>query len=493
MKKIVCVFLVFSFLFALVACNSEPSDPKPSNPAESSVESTAKDNNTSETETEVENDQKHSVLAYLEELLASYSWNPMSKLPATMLPSYKANHVAPTSANVDYSVFVNTNNIPVCSTGEQWHMILENTQQAQTFFNVLTVVEGLTSLSVTVFEAYLDKNPSDTAHHTFKESIYSVTIDCNPTTISYVLDYTAKIPLLGEQTIQIAMEMDILTKSKNVRVQLGDANALTYTIEDNRYTFAIKYLDTDVVGVSISRTAYFAMEENKDGTITGHIYEYLTASSLEVASVADFYITDDYVTVVGNKASGMLAFEGYICELYSTSTGKLLAYEVREKLEALGTEITYNTLFFNLTSINGINSVRYIQEAEDGKSHFYVNNSSSAWESKDVGGLSLKTASRRFDIEFRTQYAYYYDAEQDAYVEIALKIPMLFVQEEYYSDLAKDVKSKNNVTVSVNVSENNLSKLMSDYAALIDVLITNKNAITSSAIIEMIGTKKNFS
>ena len=168
-KRAFCVFLVFSFLFALVACNSEPSDPKPSNPAESSVESTAKDNNTSKTETEVENDQKHSVLAYLEELLASYSWNPMSKLPATMLPSYKANHVAPTSANVDYSVFVNTNNIPVCSTGEQWHMILENTQQAQTFFNVIAFI-----LTYFIIRIWVERE--DTPMGTIYHSLIGITM-----------------------------------------------------------------------------------------------------------------------------------------------------------------------------------------------------------------------------------------------------------------------------------------------------------------------------
>lgn len=54
-------------------------------------------------------------------------------------------------------------------------------------------------------------------------------------------------------------------------------------------------------------------------------YALLTPRYL-IANLFDFYIDDDYVTAVGNKADGMIGFTGYICELYDVDTGKMLAY-----------------------------------------------------------------------------------------------------------------------------------------------------------------------
>lgn len=99
---------------------------------------------------------------------------------------------------------------------------------------------------------------------------------------------------------------------------MGEPNALYYEISENSNKFAIKYL-----GV---RRAYFSIERNNDGNVEGHIYEYLTYEGIGISSSADFYIDDDYVTAVGNKADGMIGFTGYICELYDVDTGKMLAY-----------------------------------------------------------------------------------------------------------------------------------------------------------------------
>ena len=70
---------------------------------------------------------------------------------------------------------------------------------------------------------------------------------------------------------------------------------------------------------------------------------------------------------------------------------------------------------------------------------------------------------------------------------------MLFVQEEYLTDLVSDVKSQNSIDITVNISSVNLNKLMSDYSSLVDILIENKEKITSEAIKAYIGSKKVFS
>ena len=54
-----------------------------------------------------------------------------------------------------------------------------------------------------------------------------------------MVDYTANIPVIGETTVQIALAMDIETSERNVRIQLGDANALSYKITENSYELSL--------------------------------------------------------------------------------------------------------------------------------------------------------------------------------------------------------------------------------------------------------------
>ena len=215
----------------------------------------------------------------------------------------------------------------------------------------------------------------------------------------------------------------------------------------------------------------------------------MTVEGIGVNSSADFYITDKYVSAVGNKASGIPGFTGYITELYDRASGKMLGYEVKEVLKG----ITYNTFWFKLSDVSGINSIKYRQSTEEEKAAFFVNNRTQEWKSKTVGGIGTKMLSRRFDIEFRNQYYYSYNAEENVYTEYTVSVPMLFVQVENYETLTKDVSSVNSgVNVSVTMNSADFDKLKSDYASLIDVFITNKDSVTEEKIIEFIGEKVTF-
>ena len=414
-------------------------------------------------------------------LLNGYKLDPMSYIPTSMRFSYSDNLVDPEDLVDDYSGFVNVSAIPV-GFGEQWHMVLENLQQSEVFFNAISVVDSISAASISAFNNYIDSNPANTAHHTFKSGIYNVTISYNGECLYYVLDYTANIPMFGAQTAQIALSMDVNTGERVGRIQLGDANALTYRISENSYELGVKYLGT--------RRAYFGVEKNADGSANGHIFEYWTLDSITpFSSSAEFYITDDFVSVVGNKADGMTGFTGYICELYYTEEGKMIGYEVQETLSA----ITYNTLWFNLSDISGIYSIKYLPENGNTPAQFFLNGSTTAWETKKVGGLlNLKALSRRFDIEFRTQYVYSYDAVNETYVEHKIEIPMIFVQEENYDTFLQDVNSVNNVSIGVTLTNTELNKLLLDYDELIPVFIVNKNNITPEIILAYIGNKINF-
>ena len=417
------------------------------------------------------------IKAMLSALLIGYELNPYSYIPESMQVDFSSNLVAANDIITDYSTSQNISNIRY-GYGEQWHMVLDNLEQTKNFFNVLSVVETLSAISITTFNNYYDTNPQDTAHHEFVNGIYNVTIDFNGEVLYYALDYTADIPIFGNQTVQIVLSMSAETGEKAVRIQVGDANALKYTIHENSYTFAIKYL-----GV---RRAMFSVLRDANGNVSGNIYEFLTVSSAEIASAADFYITEDYVSVVGNKADGMVGFTGYINELYGVDDGRLIGYEVQETLSKL----VYNTLWFNLDDIEGINSIRHAIANE--KDVFFVNEATDKWETKNVGDIGGKMFSRRFDIEFRTQYVYSYDAGNGKYIEHKIRVPMIFVQEENFDTFVADVKATNGVTIAVNVSSTDIDKILDDYEKLIPKFIEHKETVTPDVIIAYIGNKVSF-
>ena len=340
----------------------------------------------------------------------------------------------------------------------------------------------ISTSSITAFNNYFDKNPADTAHYEFTSGVYNVAIKFDGEILYYVVDFTANIPVIGETTAQIAMTMIAETGEKSVRIQLGDANALTYTARENSYEFAIKYL-----GV---RRAMFTIAKDNLGNISGNIYEYLTVSSLEVASAAEFYISGNYLSVVGNKADGLIGFSNTICELYNANTGKMIGYEVNETAEKLGITVNFDTLWFNLNDVAGINSIKYVAATQDDTAKLYVNGLTAEWETKNVGGFSLASFSRRFDIEFRTQYVTSYDSTEQKYTVHMVQVPMLFIQEDYFDSHSEDIKSANkNVNAEVAVSDKNLDELTTAYTELVPEFIKNKDLFTVDLILAYIGEK----
>ncbi|MFA7076470.1 MAG: InlB B-repeat-containing protein [Candidatus Izemoplasmatales bacterium] len=415
---------------------------------------------------------------YLEALLENYSMNPLSYVPDSMLPG--ANLVTDQQASLNFENNTNVSAISYVGHGDQWNMVLTNIEQSMVFFNLLSVVDSISGASIVAFNNYLDSNPAEANSYEFLSGIYQVSILFENNVLSYVLDYTANLPVFGEQTIQIALTFNIQTFAKTGRVQIGNAHALRYEMTENSYKFAIKYL-----GV---RRAYFEINRSQNGNVSGKIFEYLDVELAIISSAAQFYISDDYVSVVGNKADGMMAWTGYINEVYLVDSGIMCGYEVRETLSS----VTYNTLWFNLDDIMGISSVKKAAAPIENANPdlVYVNGSANVFATKTVGGLNLKSLSRRFDIEFRTQFFYYMNGEE--LMKVALSVPMLFVQQENYSTLKADIESTNSGVVSnfaVTLSATHINKITSDYSTLIDAFILQKDSFSIEMIISFIGSE----
>ena len=141
--------------------------------------------------------------------------------------------------------------------------------------------------------------------------------------------------------------------------------------------------------------------------------------------------------------------------------------------------------------IDGIRSIKFTPKSETNENDaYYLNGSSAQWVAETWGLLGgLKSASRKFDIEFRTQYFYYFDAENNKYEKIEVEVPMFFIQEEVFDNLTDDVKDSNGIEISVSVNDNDLKTLLGEYDAKINLVTLNKDKYSVDAIIAYIGEK----
>ena len=429
----------------------------------------------------------------LKTLMSVLKQDPYSFIPEAMRDDYSDNYVSEESVTYDFSSFNNVSNIKYGGFGEQWNMVLENIKESENFYKVLTIGETLINASVVLFNNYLDNNPGDTASHELKETEYTAKLDCSNIEIDYSIRYKTNmtIPFFGEVTPQVDMSYELISGLRNVRIQLNDNNALKYSVGEGCYAFGISY------GVStVSRKAYFEINDN-EGEIEGHIYEFVQYKDKDlVPSAADFYIDEDYVSVVGNKAKGIVGFTGYINELYKADEGKLLGYKVRESFSKWGVNKTYNTLWFNLNNITGINSVKAVSnggvDSHENSYDIYLNGSGTKFEPKRNSILTVKT-SRRYDVEMRKQFFYGLDGENNI-VKYEVNVPMMFIQdngtesgETNYSTFESDIQTTNGITASVNLNSTYLEKIRADYLELIDIFIENKEAFSGDYIDTFIG------
>lgn len=443
-----------------------------------------------ETEAHIQGLLVNTVKEYVARLTAVETATAYDYLPTAMNPSYSINVVNASSINYDFTSFTNVSTINQAGYGEQWQMVVENINQSVAMAKVFNVAQTALSSAGNAVDIYITNSYAEEMSHTFSESGYSGKFEFKDAKLVFNITLTDSVTVPGFGSVKpvIKMEYDLTKEAKGMFISLGDSYKVKYVITENGYEMATTYGLT-IAGKAASRSSYLSIVKS-NGKTTGHIYEYTTyEGSDKIKACADFYVENGYVSVVGNKSSGMTGFDGYINELYSANEGRLLGYEVREELTIAGVTGTYNTLWFNLWDIQGINSVKVTDKTDSNKSgkstvDVYLNGSSKmlspTYNTKPIIGKT----SRKYDIEYRTRYYYTYDAENDMYVANAVQVPMMFIQEgDNYNSFSADMLSDNGITASVSLSSNHLNKILDDYDTLIDVFITNKDAMSSEAII----------
>ena len=199
------------------------------------------------------------------------------------------------------------------------------------------------------------------------------------------------------------------------------------------------------------------------------------------------YVDDDYTTIIGTKGDFIVGSDGRNCEVYDNDTGLLVGTEVKESTSLY----SFNTYWFPLCDLEGITTIKKVDEKNSDNSNpdtVFVNGFTTALATKKFGGGILdniiKKNSRAFDIEFKTMYFYTYDEQTGEYTSIEMEIPMLFIQEEKYSEFKSSFKDANNITVSLDVNAKTLNAISFAYDTLLPVYEETKNAVTRAMIIE---------
>ena len=338
-------------------------------------------------------------------------------VPNAMKYSYSSNFVTADSINYDFTNFVNVSDINYGGFGEQWNMVTENLMDADKMLSVISKSYALIQACCQTLVDYYASDTCDEINYSFENDDYIVSVELSgltgPFSLTFKLKNGVTIPLFGN----VAPEINyvITPDNEEIFIELSDTNKLRFERNDNGLKVAIEY------GISQgNRTSYISFEKVSNSEINGHIYEYSTLGGKTLTkSCADFYMTSEYVSVVGNKADGIKGMTGYINELYKTSEGKLLGYEIMETIS----KVQYNTLWFNLNDIDGITSIKLTNHTDGNDNNkndndVYVNGSTSLFQPtwNTVPVLGTKT-SRKYDIEFRTRYFYEYDEDTQTYIK----------------------------------------------------------------------------
>ena len=364
-------------------------------------------------------------------------------LPESFAPE---NRLVSSATPIDYSTFVNISDIPTNGMGKQLNVVYGVLTKAESALSVVNVVYGSMNIVKNLYTEFLDSNPADYQYYEGNAGPFNFTLS---------LEETAYTMTASVGTVNVTITSSPEIGAYGARVQLTETTVLQYIVEDETFT----------IGLNILNTASTLIEFVREDDITlGYVYENITALGYDLVNTsALIHIGDDYTTLIGTKGDFIPTSDSRNCEIYSNETGELVGTKVRELVDISLTTVTFNTYWFPLYKLDGIETIKKLDELNGlNADSIYINGAAELLKSEKIGGFNLKRESRKYDIEFKTMYFYTYDEENEEYVSVEMEIPMFFVQEECLEDFEDDFSNANEDYLEGNVS---LLVFVSDYAA----------------------------
>ena len=406
---------------------------------------------------------------------------PWDFLPEKFQPQYKLLTDAQAAAFVTeegeeknaYAAFVNVSDIPVNYIGKQMNVVYGVLNKSQTALGYVQKVQAGLAAVETAYVEYIQKNPYDYA--SFEDTEGSFTYRIKISGRNY--DLSVNVGNVGVRIF--ADKTDEENPAYGARIQLTQNAVIKYDMTgEESLKIAL------VVAGSASAQVEFV---KKDGKTAGYIHEFLYAADKQVtATSALLTVSENYTTVIGTKGDFIPTSGGRNCEVYSNATGYLVGTEVKEILD----KKEYDTLWYNLRDLHGVTSIRKEDKANWlNADTIWINGSETeALHSKSV---TLTDRSRRFDIEFKTVYAWRKMVNADGieeYEKAEFEVPMLFVQEKcsdtFEEDFSKENKDYLTGPVSLNVSAADKQAVNAGYYDLLPAYEEIKESVMHEDIID---------
>lgn len=356
-------------------------------------------------------------------------------LPESFNPDNRA-----ITAPVDYTNFVNVSAIPQNGMGKQMNMVYGVLSKASAVMPYVNIVYGGLNIVKDLYSTYLDNNPQNYNKFSGDAGSFSFTL---------IVEEEAYGMKATVGPVEIEIISDLASESYGARVQITENTVLKYTVTPDGIIVALNVLGSAATQLTFVR---------EEGIIVGTVYEFLTLADHSLSATSALLIVDEnYTYALGTKGDFVPTSDGRNCEVYRNTDGRLVGTEVREYMDAAIAQVTFNTLWYPISDVKGISSIRKVDKSvtdlERNPDEVYVNGMEEILQTKNIGGLSLKTASRRYDVEFKTMYFYVYDSEAEEYVSTESEIPMLFIQEEHFDEFEDDFMEQNGFAANLDVSQ----------------------------------------
>ncbi|MDE6059068.1 MAG: MBG domain-containing protein, partial [Clostridia bacterium] len=403
---------------------------------------------------------------------------PWSFIPEALRPENMAYTTAPVS---DFTSFVNVSSIGKKPIGRQFNVLYDGLTDATKMLGYFDSVYTVGGTIANLYQTFINKNPDNYRTFEFDPGEAGgfhgkITLNDN----LYEL-------LIGNGTVSLELTYNIETGLRVGRIQATDGMVLKYESTENKLDLAIK---TTVAGVGNLKQIHFLRDEN--GNMNGYYYEYTGTTNEDgkgFKTSAAIFSNATKLVVVSDKKE-LQDLQTNACEeVYNAVTGEYIGSEVDETVKS----IAFDTLWFMLPNVNGINTIKVDPKAnKENPDTIYINGKSEAIQTKLVGGLSLKTASRRFDIEMRDVWYVIevQDGDKVKYETQKISIPMLFVQKEQTGTFTADFQEKNSVTASLKSTD--ITNITNDYEATSTLYKSYKEKSSVEQVEAFIGNKNSY-
>ncbi len=352
--------------------------------------------------------------------------DPWRFLPTSMLPENMAYSSTPLSRE-DFADFVNVDAIGTKSIGKQLNVLYDTLTVSAT---ALTYVDAVFSVSGTIaslYQTYLNNDPNDQRTFSGEAGGFQFLIQ---------LDGNHSKLLAGNTTVNIELTYNSDTGERMGRIEI--TNGVTLKYQSSEEELHLAYTAT-ISGIEYLTKLDFV----RNGNVTvGHLYEHLGAGESALKTSALIEIDSQYTRIMADKReTDDLLIDGYQ-EVYNSQSGVYVGGIVDESVKL----VDYKTLWLHLSDISGIDKVKVLDDINNlNADTVYINNMTTAFVPTKIGGLSLDSLSRRYDIEMKDVWyvVAVQNGEKVEYQRVKTQIPMLFVQTKCLNSVGTDIKTAN--------------------------------------------------